>query len=1056
MTPSPQDASPLMWGAVRPWQTPELQQLGRLPARATLYPFETPDQARAGERAHSPWVESLNGEWTFFLAARPEEVAANFMMAAGRTPEWTTLPVPGNWTLHTGDVPHYTNVQMPFPQLPPQVPDANPTGLYQRSFDLPPHWTGRRTVLHVGGAESLLYVWVNGAFVGLSKDSRLPAEFDVTPFVQPGENLLACAVVKWSDASFVEDQDQWWMGGLHREVYLYSTPHTFIQDVQVRAEPQEDGQGQLAVTVSQGGDPAGVGAVTVQLYGPDDQEVGEPLTPLARSSSTPRGQVRFSAQVATPDLWSAERPALYRVVVSLHGPGGELLDVTAVRTGFRRIEVRDRQLLVNGQAVRILGVNRHDHDDRTGSALSRDHMRRDALLMKQHNINAVRSSHYPNDPYWLDLCDELGLYVFDEANIESHAFYHDLCQDARYAAAFLERGLRMVERDKNHPAVIVWSLGNESGYGPNHDALAGWIRHRDPSRPLHYEGAVAVAGWAAGTAATDLVCPMYPSTEAIVAWAEDEASPERRRPLIMCEYSHAMGNSNGGLSAYFDAFDRYPGLQGGFIWEWCDHGLRVNNSSGDGTHWAYGGDFGDVPNDMNFVCDGLVFPDRTPHTGLLEYRHLARPVRVTGWASGLLTVENRRSFTTLADLRGSWTLLLDGVPVTEGELPTLQTAPGQRETLPLALPPFPAGRDLYLNVTFALRDAAPWAPAGHVLGTDQLDLTTLLEAVPQDAPATPPRPPVEITETQDGWTLQAGDVQVRVSATRGRLEQYQAGDELLFNVGPELDLWRAPTDNDGLKLAWHRKAAGQRFTGGEVDQAWVNCALPVWLAAGYDEAPLAVREASVQAQPDGSALIELRTARETRAGEVRHHQRCRMTTDGALHFEHTYDLDPGLPELPRLGVTLDVPAGLETLTWLGRGPWENYRDRRAAAHVGRYTSTVQAEYVPYVMPQEHGNRTDVRWLQLGGEDGQAGLLVEAGDTGLEASASHYTARDLEYALHTDELTPRPTITLHLDHLQRGLGTASCGPDTAEAFRIRPGLYVSRQTLRAVRGEADRP
>ncbi len=1079
MTTLPSDRrSPLMIGSVKPWESPELQQLGRLPARATLYPFGTVQTAVAGKREHSPWVQLLNGEWEFLLVERPEAVSPTFMtdsepLDGGQGRTWTTLPVPGHWTFLTWDRPHYTNVQMPFPELPPAVPAFNPTGLYRRSFQVPEAWSKRRTVLHIGGAESLVYVWVNGVLVGLSKDSRLPAEFDLTPYLRQGENQLACAVVKWSDASFVEDQDKWWMGGLHREVYLYSTPLTYLQDIQIQAHPGEDGaEGQLEVTVSLGGPCSEERRVSVQLFNPAGREVfARPLaplpkrpitfrgqrssavdsllTPLPRMATTARNQWCFAATVPDPHRWSAEQPALYTVVVSLHASDDSIQDCTSSRTGFRHVEVKDRQLLINGEAVRILGVNRHDHDDARGSAVTREHMRRDALLMKQHNINAVRASHYPNDPYWLDLCDELGLYVFDEANIESHAFYHELCQDARYAGAFLDRGLRMVERDKNHPAIIVWSLGNESGYGPNHDALAGWIRHRDPTRPLHYEGAMEVAGWAGGLPATDLVCPMYPLAEAIVAWAKDDSNTERRRPLIMCEYSHAMGNSNGGLSDYFNAFDAYPGLQGGFIWEWCDHGLQVPDRQGSGRHWAYGGDFGDAPNDMNFVCDGLVFPDRTPHTGLLEYRHLARPVRVLTWQSGILTIENRRSFSDLDDLQASWTLLVNGDAVAQGELPTLHTPPGTREEVPLTLPAIRFGQELHLHVAFSQRAETPWAPAGHEVSSNQLDLSALLEPVVMEAEAQNLLT-VEVTQTSDGWTLQAGEVQVDVSASRGRFENCRAAGQTIFMTGPELEIWRAPTDNDGLKLAWHREAAGQRFVEKATDQEWVNCVLPLWLAAGYNCAPLVVRSAHVDLLADGCALVELETARVMREGEVRHLQTCRVTGDGAMHFEHFYEVDEGLPELPRLGVSLELPGTLETLEWYGRGPWENYRDRCSSAHVGHYQVNVTADYVPYIMPQEYGNRTGVRWLTLCGDDDRPGLRVEAGTTELEVSASHFTSHDLEYALHTDELIPRSEIYLHLDHLQRGLGTASCGPDTSERFRILPGRFLSRQTLRVIR------
>lgn len=1047
-THPPDVISPLQFGAIKPWQSPELQQLNRLPARATLYPFASASSALEGNREASPWFISLEGEWNFLMAANPETVPTTFL--TDDSLHWTTLPVPSNWTLHGHDFPHYTNVQMPFPEHPPQVPQANPTGLYKRVFKLPKGWDGRRTVLHVGGAESVLYVWFNGRLVGLSKDSRLPAEFDLTAFLQTGENVLVCAVVKWSDASFIEDQDNWWMGGLHREVYLYSTPKTFIQDVFVQATPDADlTSGQLEVTVSLNLEhpvqhSVSAARVRVQLYDSEHQPVwNEPLVPLPKRGSLPRQQLEFAAVVEAPQLWSAEIPSLYTVVISLDDENNQLLDCTATATGFRRIEIRDRQLLVNDQAVRILGVNRHDHDDVRGSAVTRAHMERDAHLMKQHNINAVRASHYPNDPYWLELCDRLGLYVFDEANIESHAFYFELCHDARYASAFLERGLRMVERDKNHPSVIVWSLGNESGYGPNHDALAGWIRHRDPSRPLHYEGAVIVDGWVVGDA-TDIVCPMYPSAEVISAWATDETSSDTRRPLILCEYSMSMGNSNGGLADYFAAFDQHSALQGGFIWEWCDHGLRVPDASGIGHHWAYGGDFGDTPNDMNYVCDGLVFPDRTPHTGLLEFRHLARPVRILGWKNGSLELENRRYFQDLSDVQGFWEVTQDGTRVAHGALPDLRTAPRLTEQIALPLPELSGGTgELYLNLSFRLRETTAWACAGHEVSRDQVALPS------QSAQPKPPSPnnlpALQISQEKTGWQVQGQNFRLTVSAIHGRLENFEFANQLLFRVEPELEIWRAPIDNDGLKLTCHHAAAGIHFV---VDhsQLWSNRLLSKWLAAGIDQAPLVVRNCSVEAQRDGSALVRLETARVAKTGEVRHLQTCWVQPNGQIQIENIYEVDDTLPELPRLGIGLELPSHLEQLEWFGRGPWENYRDRCAGALVGRYKTTVSADYVPYVMPQEHGNKTDVRWLELTDGSGRGGLRVQAGDTGLEASASHFTPRDLEYALHTNELTARESIYLHLDHLQRGLGTHQCGPDTAESYRIRAGRSTSRLTL----------
>lgn len=637
----------LIQGSTRSWVHPETVQLGRLPARASLTPYPDAHAALAG--LASPYVLSLDGDWRFSLAARPEAIPNNFPLPGFDDSGWGMLPVPSNWTMHGHDRPHYTNVQMPFDLAPPNVPDENPTGLYRTRFTLPADWDGRRVVLHVGGAESVLYVWLNGAAVGMGKDSRLPQEFDLTPFLTAGENLLCCAVVKWSDASFIEDQDQWWMGGIHRGVFLHSTAQAYIADVFARAEPDaEFRDGTLNVTTRLGfvGRPQDGWRVETQLY----DAAGEPVLEAALASTVradnrgsnpyrgPLGRAMQTAQVSRPALWSSESPALYTLVVSLISPDGQMVEATSCKVGFRRVELGDRELLINGRPVMIRGMNRHEHDPVRGKAITREGMLADIALMKQFNVNAVRASHYPNAEAWYELCDQYGLYVIDETNLESHAFLHDLCRDPRYAAQFVERGLRMVERDKNHACVIAWSLGNEAGYGPNHDAMAGAIRGLDPSRPLHYEGAT----WAwdetytpirkglltdpasrSGKRASDLICPMYPPIDALVRWALAD-DPDDRRPMILCEYSHAMGNSNGSLGDYWDAFEAHRGLQGGFIWEWCDHGLTKHTADGR-EYFAYGGDFGDEPNDLNFCCDGIVGADREPHPALWEFKTLAQP-----------------------------------------------------------------------------------------------------------------------------------------------------------------------------------------------------------------------------------------------------------------------------------------------------------------------------------------------------------------------------------------------------------------------------------------------
>lgn len=1045
-------------GGVRTWMHPEIVSIGRLPARATLYPFPDDTSARAGTRESSPFVLPLNGPWRFALVGSPEDVPADFPSADFKDGTWVLLPVPSNWTMHGFDRPHYTNVRMPFPEPPPRVPRDNPTGLYRRRFTVPPAWDGRRVVLHVGGAESVLYVWVNGRAVGMGKDSRLPQEFDITDFIAAGrENLLCCAVVKWSDASFVEDQDQWWMGGLHRDVFLYATGETYLADVFARPTLSDDFKsGTLSVDVTLGfrGAPADGFSAAAQLYDGDVPVFAQP--PCARAKAIaarhnpyegPLQSVTLQAEVACPRLWSAESPALYTLVVTLADPDGRIVEVTSCRIGFRRITLSDRALLINGERVLIKGFNRHEHDPDTGKAISRESMLRDIVLMKQFNVNAVRTAHYPNAEAWYDLCDEYGLYVIDEANVEAHAYLHQLCADRRYGAQFLERGARMVARDKNHPSIIAWSLGNESGYGPNHDAMAGWIRQTDPTRPLHYEG--AVWGWDKGAApasffggamfgldrreagkrASDIICPMYPPIENLIAWAKADAADDRR-PVILCEYSHAMGNSNGSLADYWDAFERYPGLQGGFIWEWCDHGLRKYTEDSR-AYFAYGGDFGDTPNDLNFCCDGIVDADRVPHPALFEFKKLAQPLAVA-WhdeSKGQIAVRNKRDFTDLGDLAGTWTLEVDGQSIAGGDLPRLSTAPGTVDLVTLDLPDLTtlAGGDALLMLRFALAEGNAYAPAEHELAWEQLAVAIAPRAaMPSPTWRVAPRPVVEVA--RDGLLVSGADFAVRFDSALGMLAEYRRGNHVFIAAGPRLQLWRGPTDNDGIK-GWSgqsRKALGR------------------WLKAGLNRAALRVARVA-HGEADDGVTVEIETIAQCAAAPaaVLHTHRYTIDGSGAIAIENRFVVDGAVPDLPRLGVVMTLPSDFEALEWFGRGPHESYSDRKRGTWIGRFAQSVSEQYVPYVVPQEHGNKTDLRWLVLAAPFGVVRVTPREP---CEGSASHFTPDDLFAAAHTIDLSPRAETFLSLDVRQRGLGTASCGPDTLAHYLVTPGSYALDFTI----------
>ncbi|MFC9699373.1 glycoside hydrolase family 2 TIM barrel-domain containing protein [Streptomyces sp. NPDC056943] len=998
---------------MHPWNTPELVSRGREPLHALT---------------HHDRLD-LAGTWDFQLLSAPDVAPLD---------AWRPLNVPGAWTMQdTGDLPRYTNVRMPFNTHPPQPPAHNPTGLHRRGFDLPTEWEGRRIVLHVGAAESVLLVRVNGQDVGMSKDSHLAAEFDITGAVRPGSNELLLTVVKYSDASFIEDQDQWWHGGITRDVYLYSTPPTYLADVHAIADyDPATGDGTLTLRVDTAGPGAGLPdeplRVRVRAAGQQGEQavpvrqqgemprslppeladvdvfglfcaaaaglpVPEPLVDVPRhihAAMFPPPAGRVSLTFAAPQVaaWSAEAPALHDVTVDLLGSDDRVVDSTRLRVGFRRVEVRGQDFLVNGRRVWIQGVNRHDFHPRTGRTLTREQIAGELALLKRFNINAIRAAHYPNQPELLDLADEYGFYVFDEANIEAHDFATTLCDDPRYLSAFLDRVSRMVLRDKNHPSIVAWSLGNESGSGTNHDAAAAWVRSYDPSRPLHYEGAVR-SDWHTGHHQTDIVCPMYPTIDAIQGYARH---PRADRPLIMCEYQHAMGNSNGSFADYWDAIRSTPGLQGGFIWELWDHGL---DPDGDGRY-RYGGDFGDEPNDGNFCADGLLFPDGTPHPAMYEVRHAFAPVHVTSTAeearAGFLELASTRHFAHLDDL--CFTARVVTATGTGPEVPLdVPAVPPQgsaRVPLPDAITTaLKDGQDgpvlaLRLHVTTAL--ATTWAPAGTEIAVQQV-----LLAEPRHSPtATSPHP---VPDAEGAVRLDASGLLVHP----------------LLAEAPRLSFWRALTDNDNGRLVRPRLDA----TGlARVTRQLVSVDV---------------------ADPDKEATVRARYT-TAHGHEIEHLQVITQETPGRLRFDEHVLVPAEVTDLPRLGVVLATRPGFETVRWTGDGPHETYPDRRASALTGTWTSTVGDLAVPYLRPQENGGRAGTVSAGLIGADGTT--LVLGFDRPCQFNASHHTVADLTAVRHVWELTPRPQTFVHFDVAHRGLGTASVGPDALPRYRVGPGRH----------------
>ena len=1021
--------------SINDWENPQIVGINKLPAHAINIPFADKETAVSIPHTQSPYVQSLNGRWQFQLFPNPQTALANL-----NNTEWGTIPVPSNWTMEGYDKPIYTNIQMPIPPNPPFVPEEdNPTGLYRHTFTVPDAWNGRRTIISLEGVESAFYLWLNGQKVGYSQGSRLPAEFDITDYLKAGENEILAVVIRWSDGSYLEDQDHWWMAGIYRDVFIYSKPDVHIFDYFAQTKLDEGFKdAELDVTVWIGeplGDLESSGNFSIQMELVDETgtAVFPPTVQPIIKTQKERTHVQFNQEVSNPAKWSAETPTLYTLLLTLLDDKGNIIDIVRHKIGFRQIEIQGRELLVNGKAVLLKGVNRHEHDDRTGKTISEESMLADIKLMKQFNINAVRNSHYPTCLRWYELCDEYGLYLVDEANIETHAFTNKFCHDPLWANAFLERGVRMVERTKNHASVIIWSLGNESGYGPNHDAMAGWIRHVDPIRPLHYEGAISRPDgqdWEDGHPVTDLTCPMYPSVQDIIDYTNN---PGGTRPLIMCEYAHSMGNSTGNLKEYWEAIRTYHGLQGGFIWDWVDQGILKTDAHGV-DYWAYGGDFGDTINDANFCINGLIWPDRTPHPALFEYKKILQPVRVEAVdkEKGIFRIHNEHDFISLDYLYAAYELSSNGRILDTGTVTNLDIAAGQSKEITIALPKptIASDADCLLTISFHLKQDTSWGTRGHELAWAQFAMPHEAEPI---VPSGKQLPRVERFATKEHVHLQIGkrdvpSTKLTFDKKRGQLISWQhLGTEFIY-APPVLNIWRAPTDNDGLKATEHW------------DENQTSD-LQRWLNAGLNQ--LACTVEAIQVERLTTASIEVQVQQiwgSTQHPEAfAHEQRFVISGDGSIQINNRVICDPNLPNLPRIGLSMRLPAGFEDFTWYGRGPHENYADRNTGTRIGRFQSTVSDQYVPYILPQENGNKTGVRWLTLSNNKG-VGLHVSSSHT-FAASVSHFTANDLYTAFHTNALSPRAETILNLDYRQAGLGGASCGPGTLPAYQLPPATYA---------------
>ncbi|MEU9212581.1 glycoside hydrolase family 2 TIM barrel-domain containing protein [Streptomyces sp. NPDC048415] len=904
---------------------------------------------------------SLNGSWRLRLSPTADAEDDSFAAEGFDAGDWADITVPGHWVLQGHGSPIYTNHLYPFPVDPPRVPTENPTGDHLRLFDLPSDWpSDGGTVLRFDGVESCARVWLNGTDIGEFKGSRLPHEFAVGHLLKPGGNVLAVRVHQWSAGSYLEDQDQWWLPGIFRDVTLLHRPVGSALDFFVHASYDH---------LTETG--------TLRVDSDVDGRVSLPALDI---------DVATGASVTVPVRpWTAETPRLY---------DGELVtegERVPLRVGFRTVALEDGLIKVNGRAILFKGVNRHEWHPVKGRALDMETMREDVLLMKRHNINAVRTSHYPPHPAFLDLCDEYGLWVIDECDLETHGFTEQAWRDNpvdddRWTPALLDRAARMVERDKNHPSVVIWSLGNEAGTGRGLTAMAEWIRGRDDSRLIHYEGDLNCRD-------TDVYARMYADhaeVETIGRGLDGGALKRRQLPFILCEYGHAMGNGPGGIADYQRLFESYDRIQGGFIWEWIDHGIADERYG-----FAYGGDFGEELHDGNFVCDGLLFPDRTPSPGLVEYKKVIEPVRIEGDGSdGTVRVTNAYDFADLSALAFEWSYQVDGETVEAGALSVPALGPGESADVKLPTPSADGrGAETRWTVRATLAAETAWGPRGHQVAWAQFPAgeRALAPLAQSDAPVLGDR---IITLGPAAFDARSGALK-----TIGGVDV----------TGLRLDVWRAPTDNDN-GAHWQNDL---RYG-------------PLWRKLGLHR-----MRHRLDAVELGDDALTVRTRVAPAAWEVGLRTVYRWTSDGT-RLRLTVSVAPEgdwTLLLPRLGIRLGLSGSADGVKWFGGGPGEGYPDTKSASVIGRWASTVDALQTPYVRPQENGARADVRWAELGG------LRVE-GDPSFWFTARRWTTEQLDAAEHLTDLTPGDTVWVNLDHGQQGIGSQSCGPGALPQYQLR--------------------
>ncbi len=994
------------------WENPDCLHLNRLPSRSYFIPCDAEDGKSC--------IESLNGEWDFFYASRPCDAPKEFQADNFNTKNWDKLPVPSHWQLHGYGTPRYTNIYYPFPYNPPFVPADNPTGLYKRSFEVTPEWLKRRTILHFDGVDSAFYVWINGKFTGFSKGSRCASEFDISKFLRQGNNTIAVKVFRWSDGSYLEGQDMWFLSGIFRDVYLISQPETSIWDFRIDSQFSCDyRKAEITAEVNIFNIKKNH-KVQIRLL---DAQLNEVIQYKRKVSE----KVIFQLEVPEPELWTAEMPYIYTILLNLYDVGGKILESIRHPWGLRKIEWDNASLRVNGKPVMLRGVNRHEFDPERGRTQALELMHKDLQMMKENNFNAIRYSHYPPDPRFLELCDRYGFYVMDEADLETHGAQQTgdqgaLSRDPAWQEAYLDRVARMYYRDRNHPCVIIWSLGNECGMPPglaNIEACFDWLKKQDATRPIHYPQDHPKNP---DDKFTDFGLCGYCSSARVKEIAESDTG---NRPVIATEYGHAMGNGPGGMKEYWDIMWEYAVMHGGFVWEWVDHGLKINRNGK--KLYAYGGDFGESLSDENFVIDGIVFPGRTPQPALFEFKKLMQPITAVplDLHTGLIEIINRHDHVSLENFSLYWRVTEDGATLQNGTLtlPPVMPRCSQKLNIDYKFPADPrTGRFYRLELDFMQPKPFTWSDKPHSIGWEQFLLP--VKTPPRHISQIKDMPPVNWSRDDNELTIEAANNVIVFDVENGKLSTWNCGETTLLKRGPHFNLWRAPIDNEGGtdrkpgdgKIWWDRTLWNLHFK-------------PVAFLCEEHDSQALVLKIKGRWAPDGFDYGFYCKYNYTIYGS------------GEISLDlHGIPFGSQMPEiLPRIGLEFLLPGEFKNVSWYGRGPNECYPDSKETGRIGLYRKTIEELHTDYLMPQENGTRIDVRWVALENTSG-TGLLA-VGEPTLIFSAHDYSTMALTRARHACELKRGNEITLNIDYAMRGLGSNSCGPPPEEQYELRPHEFV---------------